>query len=177
MPIDHRNIVLVGMPGVGKSTMGVMLAKQAGYNFVDTDITIQVLNNATLEEIIAEHGNDYLLQSEEQVLMRVLASRCVVATGGSACYSAPAMRSLAATGPVVYLKVSLERLQERVGDLTKRGVVVPDGFTLQDLYEQRCALYEQWADITIDVTEHGPDEAVALIEKAVQAYLNPQSAQ
>ena len=171
MPIDKRNIVLVGMPAAGKSTLGVMLAKSMRYNFIDTDITIQVENDATLAELIAAHGNDYLLKLEEGVLLNVTPSRCVIATGGSACYSAAAMEHLKTTGPVVYLRVSYEAVAARVGDVTARGVVMPAGYTFRDLYDERSALYEKYADIVVDTTDVSLADSVGVASQAIERYL------
>lgn len=152
MPVDKRNIVLVGMPAVGKSTIGVLLAKRLRYNFVDSDIAIQVRNDATLAELIATRGNDALLGMEAEVLLGIEPERLVVATGGSAVYSAGAMGHLKGTGPVVYLKASYDDVARRVGDVVARGVVMPPGYSFHDLYVERCALYERYADVTVDVT-------------------------
>ena len=171
MAIDKRNIVLVGMPAAGKSTMGVLLAKQMRYNFCDTDITIQVTHDATLEELIAEHGNDALLAMEGEVLMGIEPSRCVIATGGSACYSHWAMEHLKQTGPVVYIAVSYEDVARRVGDVVKRGVVMPAGYTFRDLYNERTALYERYADVTVDTTGISVAKSVDAIAEAVSAWL------
>ena len=171
MPIDKRNLVLVGMPAAGKSTLGVMLAKSMRYNFIDTDITIQVENDATLAELIAAHGNAYLLALEEQVLLDVKPSRCVIATGGSACYSAAAMAHLKTTGPVVYLRVSYDEVAKRVGDVTARGVIMPAGYTFRDLYDERSALYEKYADITLDTTDVSLADSVGLAAETITRYL------
>lgn len=151
MPVDKRNIILVGMPAVGKSTVGVLLAKQLRYNFMDTDIAIQVENDGTLAELIAEHGNDGLLAMEAEACKNIQPSRCVIATGGSAVYSHEAMEHLKTTGPVLYLRAPYEEVARRVGDLTARGVVMPEGYTFRDLYNERCALYEKYADIPVDI--------------------------
>ncbi len=167
MPVDKRNIVLVGMPAVGKSTLGVLLAKNLRYNFIDTDISIQVENDATLEELIAAHGNAYLLGLEAKVLEGIEPARCVIATGGSAVYSENAMRHLATTGPVVYLRIDYDEVERRVGDLTKRGVIMPQGYTFRDLYDERCALYEQCANIVVDTTGLTVDESLDRVARAV----------
>ena len=129
MPVDKRNIVLVGMPAAGKSTLGVLLAKQLRYNFVDTDISIQVENDGTLAELIAAHGNDALLAMEAAACQAIQPTRCVIATGGSAVYNHEAMEHLKTTGPVVYLHVGYDEVARRVGDVVPRGVVTPEGYT------------------------------------------------
>lgn len=176
MPVDKRNIVLVGMPASGKSTLGVLLAKQMRYNFTDTDISIQVANDGTLAELIAAHGNDALLRMEAEVLFAIEPTHTVIATGGSAVYSADAMEHLKTTGPVVYLRVAFNELARRVGDVTARGVVMPAGFTFRDLYDERCALYERYADVTVDTTGKGTAESVDAVARAVRVWLDEHEA-
>lgn len=171
MPLDKRNIVLVGMPSVGKSTIGVLMAKRLRYNFTDTDITIQVENDGTLAELIAAQGNDGMLAMEERVLLGVQPCRTVIATGGSACYSARAMAHLATTGPVVYLRAPFEEVAARVGDVTARGVVMPEGFTFRDLYDQRCGLYEKYATITVDIAGLSVEDSLVCACEAITAWM------
>lgn len=171
MPVDKRNIVLVGMPSVGKSTIGVLMAKRLRYNFTDTDITIQVDNDGTLAELIAEHGNDGMLGMESRVLLAIQPSRTVIATGGSACYSHDAMEHLRTTGPVVYLKAPYEEVKRRVGDVVARGVVMPEGFTFRDLFDQRTSLYEKYADVTVDIAGLSVPDSLEAACAAVTAWL------
>ena len=147
------NVVLIGMPGAGKSTAGVVLAKMLGYGFIDGDLLIQEQQGATLQQIIDAEGADAFLAIENDALCSLECSRCVIAPGGSAVYSPAAMAHLAANGVVAYLRVSLESLNERLGNLDQRGVVFSGASvkSLEDLYAQRAALYEQYAHITIDV--------------------------
>lgn len=166
MPVDKRNIVLVGMPAAGKSTLGVLLAKQLRYNFVDTDISIQVENDGTLAELIALHGNDALLAMEAAACKAIQPARCVIATGGSAVYNHDAMEHLKSTGPVVYLHAPFEEVARRVGDVVARGVVMPDGYTFRDLYNERAALYERYADVVVKTAGLSVNQA---LEAAVQA--------
>ena len=177
MPLDKRNIVLVGMPSVGKSTIGVLMAKRLRYNFTDTDITIQVENDGTLAELIAAQGNDGMLAMEERVLLDVQPCRTVIATGGSACYSARAMAHLATTGPVVYLRAPFEEVAARVGDVTARGVVMPEGFTFRDLYDQRCGLYEKYATITVDIAGLSVEDSLVRACEAIAAWMEANSQQ
>lgn len=170
MPVDKRNIVLIGMPTAGKSTVGVLLARQMRYNFTDTDIVIQVNNDATLAEIIARVGNERFLDIESAAVQTIESARTVVATGGSAVYSAPAMESLRATGPVVYLKLGLDELSRRMGDPKARGVVLAPGQTLADLYEQRVPLYERWADVTVDTSGLSQARSTDAVAAAVRAW-------
>ena len=146
------NVVLIGMPGAGKSTVGVVLAKKLGYRFIDSDILIQEKEGRKLSEIIRDEGTDGFLAIEDRVNSEIGTDRCVVATGGSAVYGEAAMRNLKSIGVAVYLWESCENLQKRLGNLKDRGVALKDGQTLEDLYRERCPLYEKYADITIRET-------------------------
>ena len=144
------NIVLIGMPGVGKSTVGVILAKTIGMNFVDTDLVIQEKEKKLLREIIAEKGVDGFLNTEETIVGNVDVSNSVIATGGSVVYGKKAMQHLKDIGTVVYLKLSLEAVSARLSDIKGRGVVLKPGQTFEALYDERVKLYADYADITID---------------------------
>ena len=150
-----KNIILTGMPGVGKSTIGVILAKELGYQFLDSDLLIQQQELKLLKDIIAEKGVDGFLAVENQVNSSIEAERAVIATGGSAVYGKEAMEHFKRTGIVVYLKCSYDALEKRLGDLKGRGVVLKDGQTLRDIYEERSVLYEKYADLI--VVEDGRD--------------------
>lgn len=147
------NVVLIGMPGAGKSTLGVVLAKILGYEFIDADLLIQSKLDKTLQKIIDACGPDGFIEVENEVLCTLNASHAVVATGGSAVYSDEAMNHLKSIGTVVYLRVSYEELENRLGGLHERGVVMKSGMgmSLSDLYEERRPLYEKYADLTIDI--------------------------
>ena len=145
-----KNVILVGMPGSGKSTIGVVLAKVLGYEFLDTDILIQNRENRKLSEIIAAEGTDGFLVIENDVIKNLNVKRHVIATGGSAIYGEEAMAHLKEIGTVIYLNIEYEELCERLGDLKARGVVLKDGQTFLRLYEERVPLYERYADIVID---------------------------
>ena len=144
------NIVLIGMPGVGKSTVGVVLAKALGYNFVDADLVIQQQTGKLLCELIAEHGTEGFLEIEDEVNSSIEGHKAVIATGVSAVYCANAMEHYKEIATVLYLSVSYETLEERLGDLKNRGVVLNDGQTLKDLYDERTAYYEKYADVTVN---------------------------
>ena len=144
------NIVLIGMPGVGKSTVGVVLAKALGYNFVDADLVIQQQTGKLLCELIAEHGTEGFLEIEDEANSRIEGHKAVIPTGGSAVYCANAMEHYKEIATVLYLSVSYETLEERLGDLKNRGVVLNDGQTLKDLYDERTAYYEKYADVTVN---------------------------
>lgn len=143
------NIVLVGMPGAGKSTVGVVLAKRMGYKFLDSDLVIQDRYGKLLHELISEHGVDGFLEIEDEVNASLDVHKCVIATGGSAVYGENAMKHLKSIGEIVYLELPYEDIEERLGDLTARGVTLKTGQTLKDLYEERTPLYERYADITV----------------------------
>lgn len=160
-----NNIILIGMPGVGKSSIGVILAKELGMQFMDSDLLIQEKKRRLLREILDQDGVDGFLQIEEQVNSSIGAEKAVIATGGSAVYSEKAMRHLKEIGTVIYLKLEYEPLSRRLGNLHNRGVVLRDGQTLRDLFEERERLYEAYADIVVDET--GRD-----IEQTLQAVID-----
>lgn len=151
--MKKSNVVLIGMPGAGKSTVGVVLAKLLGYHFIDTDLVIQEKEGRLLKDIIAEQGNAGFLRIEDKINSELEAQHCVIAPGGSVVYGENAMRHFKNIATVVYLKVSYETINERLSNLEGRGVVLKEGQTLKNLYDERCALYEKYADIIID--EHG----------------------
>ena len=144
-----KNIVLIGMPAVGKSTVGVVVAKRLGYEFVDTDLLIQKQEKRLLKEIIAQVGNDGFLAIENQVNRDLDVENAVIAPGGSVVYCEEAMEHYKKTGTVVYLKVSYETINRRIQNAKSRGVVLKEGQTLKDLYEERVCLFEKYADYTI----------------------------
>lgn len=150
---NTSNIILIGMPGAGKSTLGVVLAKILNYSFIDADLLIQSQCDKTLQKIIDACGPDGFIEVENEVLCTLSADQSVIATGGSAVYSDEAMKHLSSIGTVVYLQVSLKELENRLGGLYERGVVMKDGIgmSLNALYEERIPLYEKYAEVTIDI--------------------------
>ena len=144
------NIVLIGMPGAGKSTVGVVLAKHLGCRFVDSDLVIQEKYGKLLHELIEEHGVEGFWKIENEVNASLALEGSVIATGGSVIYGKEAMEHLRLIGNVVYLKLPYEEVAERLGDLNARGVTLMPGQTLHDLYEERTPLYEKYAHVTID---------------------------
>ena len=150
---NTSNIILIGMPGAGKSTLGVVLAKILNYSFIDADLLIQSQCDKTLQKIIDACGPDGFIEVENEVLCTLSADQSVIATGGSAVYSDEAMKHLSSIGTVVYLQVSLKELEKRLGGLYERGVVMKDGIgmSLNALYEERITLYEKYAEVTIDI--------------------------
>ena len=157
---EPENIVLIGMPGVGKSTLGVLLAKALGYDFVDTDLLIQRRAGETLATYMQSQGYQALRQLEARVILDLSCQATVVATGGSAVYSANAMAHLASLGVVVYLRCPVETLVPRIASMADRGVAAPAGQTLEEVAEERVPLYEGYADITLDI--RGMDNTQAL---------------
>lgn len=157
------NIVLIGMPGCGKSTVGVVLAKVLGYRFVDSDLVIQEHTGQLLSEIIESKGIDEFNKIENEINASLDYHRTVIATGGSVVYGQKAMEHLKTIGRIVYLELSYETLCERIGDLTARGVSIHKGQTFQELYEERLPLYENYAEITIDAEHLSIREIVHLL--------------
>ena len=154
---SSKNVILIGMPGSGKSTVGVVLAKVLGYRFIDSDLEIQSQEGKRLPELIEEFGTEGFLDIEARVNASIEAERCVIATGGSVVYRDSAMQHLKEIGTVVYLKLTCEELEERLGDLRCRGVALQEGQTLQSLYEERIPLYEKYAD-TIEASRFGEED-------------------
>lgn len=148
---EKSNIVLIGMPGAGKSTLGVVLAKVMGMDFLDGDILIQNSIETTLQKIIDAQGVSGFLEIENKVLSSIEVENTVISTGGSAVYSEEAMRHLATIGTVVFLDVSLEELRGRLGSLHERGVVMRKGvsMSLDEIFEERAPLYRKYADVTL----------------------------
>lgn len=159
-----RNIILIGMPAVGKSTVGIVAAKRLGCRFIDTDLLIQEQEGKLLREIIEEKGIDGFLEVEDRVNAGVEVQNCIIAPGGSVVYCENAMRHYKETGTVVYLKISFGIINKRLNNAKNRGVVLKEGQTLKDLYEERTALFERYADITI--CEDGLD-----LEKTVEKVI------
>lgn len=161
--MKKENIVLIGMPGAGKSSIGVVLAKAIGYEFVDTDLLIQAREGCLLSEIIEKEGRERFVEIENEVNAGLDVKRCVIAPGGSVIYGIEAMKHFQEIGTIVYLKLSYEDLAKRLGNLKGRGVVLKEGQTLKDLYEERTSLYETYADLTISEKNRGIEETLQAI--------------
>lgn len=164
-----KNIIFIGMPASGKSTVGVVIAKRLGYDFIDTDLLIQKQENRLLKEIIADVGNEGFLAIENQVNREVEAERAVISPGGSVIYCKEAMEHFKAIGTVVYLQVSFETINRRISNAKNRGVVLKEGQTLRDLYEERTTLFEKYADYIVSEEglslEETIDKVLELFEK------------
>jgi shikimate kinase len=160
---DNKNIVLIGMPGVGKSTIGVLLAKHLGYSFLDTDLLIQVAEGKSLQQLIQEHGISGFCDLEEKYILSVSVNSHVIAPGGSVVYGKAAMRHLKADASVIHLNLTLDRLKKRLDDLDARGVAIAPGRDLADLYAERHPLYLKYADHTVETDALTPDTVVRRI--------------
>ncbi len=166
--MNKENVALIGMPGVGKSTVGVVLAKVLGYRFVDSDLEIQGQTGKLLYELIDEYGDEGFLEIENRVIAGLQEHRAVIATGGSAVYGEQAMAHLRETSVVIYLRLPHEELARRLGDLHQRGVVLKPGQTLEDLMAQRSPLYEKYAHITVDEQDRSIQDVVKAITEALK---------
>lgn len=148
--MKKKNIILIGMPGVGKSTIGVVLAKMLGYQFIDADLVIQQKEGKLLCEIIDEIGAEGFIEVENRINSQIEAENAIIATGGSAVYGAEAMAHFKEIGTVLYLELPYDELKRRLSDIKGRGVVLKDGQNLKELYEERVLLYQKYADITVN---------------------------
>lgn len=146
-----RNLTLIGMPGSGKSTVGVLLAKALGFQFLDVDLLIQQREGALLQDILDRRGIEPFLDAEEAAVRSLSCTRTVIAPGGSAVCREAAMAHLRALGKVVYLQVPLAELERRVDNITTRGIAMAPGQTLADVFAQREPLYRRYADLTVDI--------------------------
>ena len=163
MKHTRDNIILVGMPGAGKSTIGVVLAKRLGYRFIDSDLLIQETYQMLLHQLIEKDGIDAFLEKEGEVNAGISGHKQVIATGGSAIYSANAMKHFKEIGTVIYLKLSYDSIEQRLGDLNQRGVTIKEGQTLKSLYEERIPYYERYANRCIDCENKAIRDIVAEI--------------
>lgn len=165
--MSKSNLVLIGMPGVGKSTIGVVLAKHLGLSFIDTDLLIQSKTGCRLQQTIDTQGLDQFLEIEEKVILGLHAKQSIIATGGSVIYSPFAMDALRRNGHLIYLKISLPQLQQRLDDMGQRGVVIEQNQSFADLYESRTRLYEQYAELTVDCDHQTPSQVVERVQVAI----------
>lgn len=166
--MKKNNVVLIGMPGVGKSSAGVVLAKVLGYEFVDSDLVIQKEEKRLLKDIIAEDGLDEFICIENRVNANLNVNNCVIATGGSVIYGKEAMEHLSEIGAIVYLRATFDTIDSRLGNLEGRGVAIKSNQTLFDLYQERTILYEKYADAIVDLDGCSISATVAEIERILQ---------
>ncbi len=166
----RNNLILIGMPGSGKSTAGVILAKLLGMDFIDSDILIQKESKMTLPELIAQEGPDGFIEVENWFNTHIDVQKTVIATGGSAVYGVDAMKHFKETGVICYLQVDYEEISMRLMDIEGRGVVLRDGQTLKDLYDERIPLYEKYADFTVSEEKCDVERVVAKVSEAYKEY-------
>ena len=164
-----QNLILIGMPGCGKSTVGVVLAKALGLDFIDSDLVIQREMGAKLSQLIDRHGDEGFRAIENRINASLTVTDSIIATGGSVVYGEDAMRHLKEIGTIIYLKLSCEAIEDRLGDLHARGVTIKPGWTLRDLYNERVPLYEKWADITVDCEQIRLREVVEYIRSRIES--------
>jgi len=155
-----KNVIFIGMPASGKSTIGVVVAKHLGYDFIDSDLLIQKQEKRLLKDIIADVGNEGFLAIENQVNCDIKAERAVISPGGSIVYCQEAMEHFKEIGTIIYLKVSFETINERISSAKNRGVVLKEGQTLKDLYDERTCLFEKYADCTISEDDLSLEETI-----------------
>ena len=163
-----ENFILIGMPSCGKTTIGTELSKKIGYGYIDSDSVIVARSGKRLSEIIQEFGRDGFLDIEAKINSELCANRCVIATGGSVIYREKAMQYLKSLGKMVYLKLSYETVERRIGDMKERGVACKEGFSLRDLYEERKPLYEKYADITVELDGKTIEQSVQAVAEAIE---------
>jgi shikimate kinase len=165
-----KNIVLIGMPGAGKSTVGVILAKALRRHFLDTDIVIQEHAGRLLQEIIDTDGPAAFKKLEEETVLSLHRRNAVIATGGSVVFSERAMEQLKTEGVVVYLKISFGEMEKRLRNITTRGIVLSRGETLRDMYNERVPLYERYADITVDCSGEDFEDCVGSVIEELRKF-------
>lgn len=162
-----KNIVLIGMPASGKSTVGVILAKVMKYRFIDTDLLLQDQTDQTLVEIIKERGLEGFLELENHTVALLNIQRSVIATGGSVIYGEEAMKNLKTQGVIIYLKYRYEVIQSRLTNITTRGVAMKEGSTLLELFHERTPLYEKYADFTLEADGLTTEQTVEKIRELI----------
>ena len=165
-----KNIVFIGMPAVGKSTVGIVVAKRLGMRFIDTDLLIQEQEGKLLREIIAEKGEEGFLEIENQVNASVKAQNSVISPGGSVIYCKDAMKHYKKIGTIVYLKASYQTIKRRIRNPKKRGVVLKEGQSLRDLYYERVPYFEKYADITVCEDGCRIEDTIKNVLNAVKKY-------
>lgn len=166
-----ENITLIGMPGSGKSTVGVVLAKTLGYSFLDVDLVIQERQRKLLQELLNSLGTEGFLDLEGKTICSLSPQKTVLAPGGSCVLRADAMAHLKSLGKVVYLHLSYEALEGRIHNLATRGIAFAPGQTLRDVYDQRAPLYARYADLTVEVDGQTLDETLAAVRAALERSL------
>ncbi len=164
------NVVLIGMPGCGKSTCGVLVAKHLCKSFLDTDLLIQQNEGMKLAQIIEKKGVEGFNKAERDSVLTLYTKNCIIATGGSMVYHEDAMEKLKDEAVIVYLEISFKNMTRRIRNFKTRGVVLKEGYTLKDMYDERATLYKKYADIVIDVNKNSIDDTVSQIISAIDKY-------
>lgn len=164
----NDNIILIGMPSVGKSSAGIVLAKKLGYSFVDSDLVIQKKEGRLLHQIIEEDGLDGFIEIENRINSQLQAEKSVIATGGSAVYGSDAMEHFSKIGKIIYLRASYDTISSKLLNIKERGVAIRENQTLHDLYVERTALYERYSDLKIDLDNLTIEDTVYKIVKMLQ---------
>lgn len=167
--MKKRNVVLIGMPGCGKSTTGILLATELSYDFIDTDLLIIKEERKKLPEIIAEYGNEGLNRIEENLCATLHVHDSIIATGGSVVYGERGMKNLSNEGVIVFLDVPCDEIIRRIGDFSQRGIILKPGQTIEDLFEERRPLYQKYAEITVDTSGLTLAESAEIIADRVRA--------
>jgi shikimate kinase len=168
--MNSKNIILIGMPGAGKSTIGVLLAKTLGKEFIDTDLLIQAQEKKLLQKLIDEYGIERFLGIEAAVILGLQINNAVIATGGSAIYSEQAVNHLKQNGIAVYLKLTYEEIERRIKNMASRGVVIGEGQSLVDLYRERVPKYESHADVVFDCSGKSIEDLVRIITEKLRSF-------
>ena len=169
--IKRKNLILIGMPGSGKSTVGVILAKALSRPYLDSDILIQLKENRSLQDIVDADGYMVLRHIEEQVLLGINCENHVIATGGSAAYSDKAMKHLKENGVIIFLDASLDTLRSRIHNYETRGLAKRADQSFADLFEERFKLYTTYADIVIDSNDRTQDQVCDDIHEQLQLFM------
>ena len=162
------NIILIGMPGAGKSTCGVLAAKMLLKNFFDTDLLIQNIEGKSLQAVIDENGTDYFQSAEERAILSLDINGTVIATGGSVVYSEQAMAHLKSLGKIIYLHLDYKTMKRRIRNVSTRGLVLRNGSTLKDMYDERLPLYEKYAEKIIICDGNTVEETAEKIVEAAE---------
>lgn len=165
------NLILIGMPGCGKSTCGILAAKWLCMSFLDTDLLIQQNEGKKLQDIINEKGGEYFAKAEEDAIVTLYARSCVIATGGSVVYSEQAMEHLKENGKVVYLKISRRTMHRRIHNPRRRGILLEEGKTLDDMYFERAPIYEKYADAVVECDGNSVDDTVSTLVEVAEKLL------
>lgn len=168
--MKKNNIILIGMPGAGKSTIGVILAKRIGFHFIDTDLLIQSQEKCRLQQLIDTQGLNNFREIEEKILLDLYAEHTIIATGGSVVYAEKGLEKLATSGYLIYLQLELSNLQQRIADMGQRGLVMNKGQTFEQLYQERTPLYEEFADLIITCKKMNAEQVAAMIENQIKRF-------